>query len=318
MDAMGAMDALTMERAEWEPFRRLHVGGSDVAAIMGLSPWRTPYQVWAEKSGLAVPDDISDRPRVEWGTRLERAVAGKFRDSHPELGVSLQTGPGLTVIVPEGRPWAMATLDGIVAEPDGSMSVLEIKTAHFPTARGWDDGVPAHYLAQVNHYLSVTGWGRAHVAVLIDGWDYREFTVERDDADVATVRDAVDAFWHDFVEAGRPPAVTSADAGTLLETHARDDGEYLPGDGSQLELVEEWREAVQRAKRSKREADDLAVRLRQQIGDARGLEFPEGRLTWTRSESRRFDSAALREADPETYEAYRVPTRTQRMTWKDA
>lgn len=316
---MSAMDgATTLERADWLEFRRSHVGGSDAAAVMGLSPWSTPYQVWAEKSGLAAPEDISGRPRVEWGSRLERVVADKFRESHPELAVTLNVGPELTVIVPSERPWAMATLDGIVAEPDGEMAVLEIKTAHFPSARDWDDGVPPHYLAQVNHYLGVTGWGRAHVAVLIDGWDYREFTVERDEADVAVVKGAVDAFWGAFVETGTPPEATAADSRTVLEAHPADDGEYLPGDLSQLELVEEWREAVQRAKRAKREADDLAVRLRQQVGDARGLEFPEGRLTWTRSESLRFDSAALREADPETYEAYRVPTRTQRMTWRDA
>lgn len=314
----GAYDELTMSRDEWLGFRRTHVGGSDVAAIMSLSPWRTPYQVWAEKSGLTVPEDISDRPRVEWGTRLERVVAQKFRDMHPDIGMWLQDPDETVAFVPPERPWAMATLDGIVSEGPGERAVLEIKTAHFPTARDWDDGVPAHYLAQVNHYLSVTGWGRAYVAVLIDGWDYREFTVERDDADVAAVTGAVDAFWHGFVETGTPPAVTSADSGALLDVHGEDDGEYLAGDALQFELVEEWREAMGRAKQARREADDRAVRLRQQIGDARGLEFPEGRLTWTRSESLRFDSAALKEADPETYELYRVPTRTQRMTWKDA
>lgn len=314
----GAYDELTMTREEWLDFRRTHVGGSDVAAIMGLSPWRTPYQVWAEKSGLTVPEDISGKPRVEWGTRLERVVAGKFRETHPDLGMWLQDPAETVAFVPRERPWAMATLDGIVSAGPGERAVLEVKTAHFPTARDWDEGVPAHYLAQVNHYLSVTGWRRAYVAVLIDGWDYREFEVERDDEDVAVVTGAVDAFWRAFVETGTPPAVTADDSRTVLEAHAEDDGDYLPGDLSQLELVEEWREATQRAGRAKREADDLAVRIRQQVGDARGLEFPEGRLTWTRSRSLRFDSAALKEADPETYEAYRVPTLTQRMTWRDA
>lgn len=315
---MSAYDEVSMSRDEWLEFRRTHVGGSDVAAIMGLSPWRTPYQVWAEKSGLAVPEDISGKPRVEWGTRLERVVAQKFRDEHPDLGMWLQDPEETVAFVPEDRPWAMATLDGIVSEGPGERAVLEIKTAHFPTAREWEGGVPAHYLAQVNHYLSVTGWRRAYVAVLIDGWDYREFTVERDDADVAVVEGAVDAFWRAFVETGTPPEATAADSGAVLEAHAEPDGDYLPGDGSQLEMVEEWSEATQRAKRAKREADDLAVRLRQQIGDARGLEFAEGRLTWTRSKSSRFDSTALRKADPETYDRYVRETLTQRMTWKEA
>ena len=319
-------DTLRMTRDEWLGFRRSHVGGSDVAAIMGLSPWRTAYQVWAEKAGLAEPEDISDRPRVEWGTRLEGEVAHKFSETHRDLpSVTLPDGPEVvTVMVSRSRPWAMATLDGFTTGGDGSNGVLEIKTAHYPTSKLWGEsgtgagGVPAHYLAQVNHYLSVTGWDRADVAVLIDGWDYREYAFDCDPTDVAAVTGAVDRFWEDNVRAGVPPEVVGADAGALRAVHAEPGGDYVDGDALALQMVEEWREAKGRARTAKSDADALEARLKAMIGDSRGLAFPEGRLTWTRSESLRFDSAALREADPETYELYRVPTSTQRMTWRDA
>lgn len=313
-----------MERDEWLDFRRSHVGGSDVAAIMGLSPWRTAYQVWAEKTGLVEPEDISDRPRVEWGTRLEEEVARKFNDVHGPERHWVVRPSGYSVLVDDDRPWAMATLDGIVNGGGDGLAVFEAKTAHFPTSRAWGEsgsgasGVPAHYLAQVNHYLSVTGWGRAYVAVLIDGWDYREYVVERDGADVGAVTEAVDRFWHDHVEAGVPPEVTGDDGSALFEAHPKALADYAEGDVSQLELVEEWREATSRERRAKREAADLANRLKSQIGDAAGLAFPEGRLTWSRTLASRFDGRALKSADPDTYERYCTETVSQRLTWKDA
>ena len=60
--------------AEWLRCRRMGVGGSDVAAIMGLSPWRSPIEVWADKTGRAEPEDMSGKPWIEWGNLLEPLV----------------------------------------------------------------------------------------------------------------------------------------------------------------------------------------------------------------------------------------------------
>ena len=66
--------------AKWERARRGGIGGSDVAAIMGISKYRSPYEVWLEKTGRVEPKDISGKQAVEWGNRLEDTVARKFAE----------------------------------------------------------------------------------------------------------------------------------------------------------------------------------------------------------------------------------------------
>lgn len=311
----------TMERhptrAEWLSARRSGIGGSDVAAILGLSPWAGPYSVWAEKCGLAEPEDISDKPRVEWGVRLEDAIFEKFVEAHPELRCTKNGGD--VVFASSGRPWAHATLDGW-AEPreGGEPCVVEVKTAHFPTSREWEAGVPAFYLAQVNHYLSVTGWGRAYVVVLIDGWDYREFTVERDEDDVATIEAAVDAFWHVNVEGGeRPLGVGGADLPAIRSAHPEGEG-TINGDGEFLDLVEEWDIAKKQAKRLADREKDLRAEIEARLGDARCAEFPEGTITWSRWDTTRIHVKELKEQMPEVYRQFAYTSPTSRLTWKEA
>ena len=111
---------------------------------------------------------------------------------------------------------------------------------------------------------------------------------------------------------------TAADGGSLLAVHPEAAGDYLEGTALQLALVEEWNEAMERGRQASADADRAAVRLKEEIGDAAGLEFPEGRLTWSRRPGSRLDARALRAAEPDVYERYRRETVNQRLHWKEA
>lgn len=304
-------------REEWLELRNSGVGGSDVAAIMGLSPWTGPYTIWAEKLGYEKPDDISGKARVEWGRRLEATIFSKFSDAHPELACT-HNDSGLMFRSTE-RPWAIATLDGWAEVEGEEPCVVEVKTAHWPTSKQWDGGVPAHYLAQVYHYLSVTGWGRAYVAVLIDGFEYREYEVERDDADVEAVVDAVDAFWRENVEGDVPPdSVAAADLPAVRAVNDVGRRDYLDGDRELLELCEEWNDAKADSKRVKAREEELRANICARIGDAVGARFDEGTITWTRGSSKRFSVPALKEAEPEVYRRYLRPSPYSRLVWRES
>ncbi|MBR3325845.1 MAG: YqaJ viral recombinase family protein, partial [Atopobiaceae bacterium] len=109
-------DAYKMESDdEWLGFRTKGVGGSDVAAIMGISAYRSPVEVWMEKTGRKQPADLSDKEAVEWGNRLESIIRNKFAEMHPEFIVSES---GVT-FVSRKRPWAHANLDGMVRDANG-------------------------------------------------------------------------------------------------------------------------------------------------------------------------------------------------------
>ena len=153
--------------------RANHIGGSMVGTIAGLNKWESPYTAWAKFTGK-IDDQVADSPAMEWGRRLESVVIQKFSDEHPELKVLDSVGTWQS----ESRPYQIANPDAIAVEPDGKLSVIEIKTARFPD--DWEAGVPLYYLTQVQWYMSCLGLDQAYVAVLIGGSDYHEYLVPAD------------------------------------------------------------------------------------------------------------------------------------------
>ena len=181
---------------QWVEARKNGVGGSDVASIMGLNKYSSPLNVWLVKTGREESPDLSNNQAVEWGNRLEDVVADKFADEHPELQVRRRNATMVSI----KRPWAFANIDRWVTDGKGNVGILEVKTVGMRRAADWDSGVPLYYLTQVMHYMSVTGYKYAWVAVLIGGQEFREYYIERDEQDIQAINDAVDTFWRDFVE----------------------------------------------------------------------------------------------------------------------
>lgn len=290
--------------AAWRAERRKGIGGSDVAALMGLSRYKSPYEVWAEKVGTVEAPDLSGSQAVEWGNRLEPVVKAKFSEEHPQLLVRRLNG----IIRSRERPWAQASLDYEVRDPDEGWGVLEVKTVGLRRASDWDDGVPVYYQTQVAHYLGVTGRPFADVAVLIGGQEFRDYRMRREDLDVDFVARAVDEFWQRHVAAGIPPEVGPGDGAALAAAHPTGDS-FLVLEDSEVPEVKAYEVAAKR-KRAACEAYDLAAsRLKARIGDAEGIETPTRRVVWQRGASSKFDRKGFDAAFPGVYEKFceRVP-----------
>lgn len=224
--------------AAWRAERRKGIGGSDVAAIMGLSRYRSPYEVWAEKVGAYDPPDMSGVQAVEWGNRLEPVVKAKYAEEHPDRRARRLNG----MLRSRARPWAQASLDYEVRDPDLGWGVLEVKTVGLRRAQDWEGGVPVYYQTQVAHYLSVTGRPFADVAVLVGGQEYRDYRIARDEEDVAAVEAAVDSFWRDRVLAGDPPQAGAGDGPAVFAAHPSGDAYLVMADAECPELAR-WLEA---------------------------------------------------------------------------
>lgn len=267
---------------------------------MGLSKYRTPYQVWLNKT-MGVADDISDKPAVMWGNILEPVVADHFASEHPELRVE---EPGC-MFRSKSRPWAQASLDRVLTDADGNHGVLEIKTAGLRSEADWDDGVPVYYQTQVQHYLSVTGWKWAYVSVLIGGQDYREYRLERDEEDVAAVDRAVDDFWHDHVETNLPPDTGPEDFSSVVSEHPDPDGDFVVSDDTPT-IVRRFVLAKAERDAAEREYKRWGAKVKEAVGDAKGIRSPDGTLTWRRYERSNLDRNKLRSEFPEAWEACQV------------
>lgn len=150
---------------EWLAFRRTGIGGSDAAAILGLSPFKSNVQVWEEKTGHREPEDISDRPQVQYGKNAEDMLVKLFALDFPQYKVKQDKR---TVY---RRGFMFASLDAELTEKGTrAQGFLEIKTTeiHSGTAlQKWDGHVPEYYYAQVLHYFVTLGWTFAWLKVQI-------------------------------------------------------------------------------------------------------------------------------------------------------
>jgi len=160
-----------MSRKDWLKERQKGIGGSDVAGILGISPFVTPLDVYLDKIGEA--EEKQDNPSMAFGRLMEPVLLQQYQNVTGESLVS-----DLQPIISQKHDFMRANLDGLTK----SGKVLEIKTAR--TKNGWGepgtDEIPDYYLTQVQHYLAVTDFPIADVAVLISGCDFLIYTVEKD------------------------------------------------------------------------------------------------------------------------------------------
>lgn len=289
------------DNQEWLEQRTKGVGGSDVAAIMGLSPWHTPAQVWLEKTGRAQPADLSDKPYVEFGNIMEPVIGRWYAQQHPDRTVRRVNAICQSI----RRPWAQASLDYEVK--DGLVwGVLEIKTAR--TAQDWQDGVPPYYLTQITHYMSVTNRPFADVAVFFrDTCEFACYRVEIDPEDHQAVDAAVDDFWTNYVMADVMPQLvgTSGEVQSLTDWRGPAKADFSPThDPAALEAITAYQDAADREKQAREDKTAASARLMEIIGDAKGIETDVARVTWKRFKAERFDTKGLKAAYPEIYEQF--------------
>jgi putative phage-type endonuclease len=168
---------------EWHAARE-GIGGSDIGALMGKSPWKSAYQLWAEKTGQ-LSDEIEPSMPMKLGTAFEAPIRELFREQNEGWLKVYETGTWQSV----ANPILKANPDGIIEWEDGKLGVLEIKF----TRQYWDE-LPEHYNLQVQHYLQVLGLERG-IVVAVAGGDWKEFEVVWNDSLQKDMKGAVRAFY---------------------------------------------------------------------------------------------------------------------------
>lgn len=203
-----------MNREEWLKERKLGIGGSDAAAVLGKSKWKTNMQLWEEKTGRRKTPDISDKPYVQYGIKAEDHIRQLFALNYPEYEVQHQEN---RIIRHPKYPFLLASLDGtLINKETGEMGVLEIKTTEILRSMQYeiwkDKNIPDVYYCQVLHYLNVTGYSFVKlVAELKYDQDYqirKTYTIQRDEVleDLKTLQEAEIYFWNEYVVKDiRPP-----------------------------------------------------------------------------------------------------------------
>ena len=203
-------------REEWLQGRKNHIGGSDAAACVGLNPYKDNVQLWEEKVGLVLPEDISDKDYVQYGTEAEEHLRALFALDHPEYKVFYDPD---NMFTNSKYPWMHASLDGELLDSTGRHGILEIKTTNIMNGAQWgkwDNRIPDNYYIQVLHYLLVTGYRfvvlRAHIRSDREEdrrTAVRHYFIERSDVeeDLAMLLQEEKKFWQQVTHNIRPSRI---------------------------------------------------------------------------------------------------------------
>lgn len=153
------VDTADLSREDWLDYRRLGIGGSDAAAIMGLSPFATIRDLYFDKIGVTpvIEEEEENWVAKEVGHRLEDLVAMIFAKK-----TGLEVFPVRKMFRHPLYPFMLADVDYFIRFPDGSIGILECKTCNYNAKDKWaDDGIPENYVLQVRHYLAVMNMNKA-------------------------------------------------------------------------------------------------------------------------------------------------------------
>lgn len=191
--------------------RTKFIGGTDAAAILGLSRYKTALQVWAEKTGQVAPEDISDKLHVKLGHKLEQTVCELFTE---ETGKKVHR-VNETLYHPK-YSFIGGNIDRRVV---GESAIFEAKTASAWKKAEWEgQEIPLEYEAQVMHYLMVTGAEKGYIACLIGNEKFVWKEIWRNEELIAKMLQREVSFWQDFVIPKVMPAqISCMDGDTLYQ-----------------------------------------------------------------------------------------------------
>lgn len=204
------------DEEHWLKGRMNGIGGSDASAVMGKNPYKSNIDLFEEKTGRTVPEDISDKPYVIYGKKAEEYIRELFKLDYPEYEVEHHE---FRILQSKKYPFMQASLDGELTDQNGRKGILEIKTTNILRStqyEKWKKRIPDNYYTQVLHYLLVTGWQfvvlRAHLNTDWGGerqTAVRHYFIERSEveADLAMLLREEKKFWG-FVESDRMPPRT--------------------------------------------------------------------------------------------------------------
>ena len=310
-----------LTHAEWLEQRGRGLGGSDAAAACGVSPWKTPYDLWLEKTQRATPDDLSDNEVVHFGTILEPVVAKEF-ESRTGLKVQRRNA----IFQSEENPFMIADIDRVIV---GENAGLECKTTSAFNAEAWEgDKVPDNYMLQVQHYISVMGWERCYIACLIGGQKFVMKPIARNDALIDALIKTEKEFWEHNVLEDIAPAIRADDDITKLYP-VQTDSDLLAADDEAIEKARKILSLDAQMKRLKASSDMLKNDLKLIVGDHAGI---EGVCTWKQNKDRKevdwqslafdlykdaYNGAELPTAIQDKYTTIKEGARPFRVTYKE-
>lgn len=202
-------------RKKWLEERKRGLGGSDAGIILGLNPWKNEYDLWMEKTYRANPEDISDKPVVQYGLKAEKHLIELFKLDYPNLEVT--ENPDNKMEIHPEYEYIRATVDGYLKGESDEKGILEIKTTTLRNKNSieeWNEKVPETYYAQILHYMNVLKADFGILRVLKKNiWsnkaEIEDYTITRAEAeeDLKYLLEKEVEWWNRHIVNDEPPTI---------------------------------------------------------------------------------------------------------------
>lgn len=265
--------------------RRNYIGGSDIAAVMGMSRWKTQLQLWLEKTGEVEPADLSQVEAVQLGSELEEFVAQKFAK---ETGKQVRKQSKM--YVHKDYPYMAAHIDRLIT---GTDEILECKTCGSHKKEEWQsDDIPKEYVLQVIWYLGITGKKKAYIAVLIGGQSFKYKTIEFDKELFDVMVDMAKLFWN-AVQTKTPPAVTPEDNSVIVQMFPEPDSELVENQDME-EKISKLQQVKDDISALENEQKMLEAEIKNAIGEHLGVVTNKFKVTWPKYQQTKVNTERLK------------------------
>ena len=300
-----------LSREEWLSYRKRGIGGSDVAAILGISKWKSAVWLWQDKTNQS-NEETEENEAMQWGNIMEPVIRNHFAEVMGKSVVEVKA-----MLQHLEYPFMLADVDGLTVDDEGNPAILEIKTASEYKRNEWENDIPAYYQTQVQHYICVTGVAKAYVAVLIGGNSFKVFEVDADSEVQRMLISVEKEFWNKVQNMVRPE-IDGSDAATGLLDCAYRGGisEQIVLPEEAIEYVDLYIEASAEEDNAKAKKQDAANHIKEFMRDYDRAKCLNHAISWKPVSSERLDSKALKEDEPEIYQKYVKTSTSRRFTVK--
>lgn len=189
-----------LSKTDWLKWRQRGIGGSDIASVCGINPWKSPLALWHEKV-MKVEEEVEENLPAELGIFLEPFMKMRLENwIKKNEGIEIFSPFVPYILQHPTNKIALANVDGIINHPERGYCIAEYKTTSERNYKEWqDDNLPDYYYLQVQHYLYVTNFQYCYLAFLIGNRKFDVLVIERNEEVIKEIVEKADYFWNTFV-----------------------------------------------------------------------------------------------------------------------
>jgi putative phage-type endonuclease len=282
------------------------IGGSDAAAIAGYSRWKSPVDIYLEKTEYKEIEDDFYKEYIYWGHTLEPIIADEYAR---RSGEKLSINPNL--IRHEKYNFMIGNVDRVI---NGKKAILECKTASQYKSHEWGepgtDEMPQEYLLQCAHYAAICDANYVDLAVLIGGQRLEIYSYHRNKKLESSLIEIEYNFWHNHVLKQEPPE--PKDSSDVQRLYPFDDGDMVAANDEIGSDFESYKATKKMIKELNEQADFYKTRITKYLKNKSALTVNNYiAATWKIQSINRFDTKEFKEQFPEMYQTFLKSTQTR-------